>query len=129
MGMSNQPPGVEPLEPMLELMIANTAQAPKTFLADAGYWNEGSAKACEKHRVDPHIEIGRQPHSKSPPPISGPIPKEMDAKGKMVRNLRFLVRGLEKVNSEWTIWGITHNLNKLLRYLKQQKCQEAMATG
>jgi hypothetical protein len=24
------------------------------------------------------------------------------------------LRGLEKVNSEWTIWGMTHNLNKLL---------------
>ena len=42
---------------------------------------------------------------------------------------RFLLRGLEKVNSEWTIWGMTHNLNKLWRYLKQQRCQEAMATG
>jgi hypothetical protein len=42
---------------------------------------------------------------------------------------RFLLRGLEKVNSEWTIWGMTHNLNKLWRYLKQRRCQEAMATG
>jgi len=42
---------------------------------------------------------------------------------------RFLLRGLELVNSEWTIWGMTHNLNKLWRYLKQQRCQEAMTTG
>jgi hypothetical protein len=42
---------------------------------------------------------------------------------------RFLLRGLEKVNSEWTIWGMTHNLNKLWRHQKQRRCQEAMATG
>jgi transposase len=159
MGVSNQPPDVEHLEPMLERVIANTAQAPKTFLADAGYWSEDNAKACEKHGVDPHIATGRQPHGKPPPPINGPIPKELDAKGRMARKLRkkagreiyakrkttvepvfgqtkearglrrLLLRGLEKVNSEWTIWGMTHNLNKLWRYLKQQKCQEAMATG
>jgi hypothetical protein len=49
---------------------------------------------------------------------------------KAARGLRrFLLRGLEKVNSEWTIWDMTHNLNKLWRYLKQQRCQEAMITG
>jgi hypothetical protein len=42
---------------------------------------------------------------------------------------RFLLRGLEKVNGEWLLWGATHNLNKLWRYLKQQHQQEAMAMG
>jgi len=42
---------------------------------------------------------------------------------------RFLLRGLAKVNGEWMLWGTTHNLNKLWRYLKQQRLQEAMATG
>jgi len=42
---------------------------------------------------------------------------------------RFLLRGLAKVNSEWLLWGITHNLNKLWRHLKKQQLQEAMATG
>jgi len=79
MGVSNQPPDVEHLEPMLERVIANTAQAPKTFLADAGYWSEDNAKACEKHGVDPHIATGRQPHGKPPPPINGPIPKDLGA--------------------------------------------------
>jgi hypothetical protein len=41
---------------------------------------------------------------------------------------RFLLRGLEKVNGEWLLWGTTHNLNKLWRFLKQRKIQ-AMATG
>jgi len=42
---------------------------------------------------------------------------------------RFLLRGLEKVNGEWLLWGTTHNLNKLWRYLKKCRLQEALATG
>ena len=159
MGVSNQPPDVEHLEPMLERTIANTGACPETFIADAGYWSEDNVSACEKRGADPHISTGREKHGQPPPPICGPIPKGLDAKGKMARKLRkkegreiyakrktivepvfgqtkearglrrFLLRGLEKVNSEWTIWGMTHNLNKLWRYLKQRRCQEAMATG
>jgi len=158
MGVSNQPPDVEHLEPMLERTIANTGACPKTLIADAGYWSEDNVSACEKRGADPHISTGRQKHGQPPPAICGPIPKGLDAKGRMARKLRkkegreiyakrktivepvfgqtkearglrrFLLRGLEKVNSEWTIWGMTHNLNKLWRYLKQQRCQEAMAT-
>jgi transposase len=159
MGVSNQPPDVEHLVPMLERTIANTAQIPRTLIADAGYWSEDNAAACEERGVDPHIATGRQPHGKSPPPIYGPIPKGLDAKGRMARKLRekkgkeiyakrktivepvfgqtkegrglrrFLLRGLEKVNGEWLLWGTTHNLNKLWRYLKRQNQQEAMAMG
>jgi hypothetical protein len=159
MGISNQPPDVEHLVPMLERTIVNTAQIPRTFIADAGYWSEDNAAACEQRGVDPHIATGRLPHGQPPPPIYGPIPKDLDAKGRMARKLRkkegrkiyakrktivepvfgqakegrglrrFLLRGLEKVNGEWLLWGTTHNLNKLWRHLKQRRWQEAMATG
>ena len=42
---------------------------------------------------------------------------------------RFLLRGLEKVNGEWLLWGTTHKLNKLWGYQKKHRLQEAMATG
>ncbi len=42
---------------------------------------------------------------------------------------RFLLRRLEKVNGEWLLWGMTHNLNKLWRHLKKRKLQEALAMG
>ena len=42
---------------------------------------------------------------------------------------RFLLRGLAKVNGEWMLWGMTHNINKQWRQLKKQRRQEAMATG
>ncbi len=132
---------------------------PRTFFADAGYWSEENAEACEQRGVDPHIATGRQPHGQPPPTIFGPIPKDLDAKGRMARKLRkkagreiyakrktivepvfgqtkearglrrFLLRGLEMVNGEWLLWGTTHNLNKLWRFLKRQNQQEAMAMG
>ena len=159
MGVSNQPPDVEHLVPMLERTIANTAQVPKTLIADTGYWSEDNVSACEQRGVDPHIATGRQKHGQPPPPIHGPIPKGLDAKGKMARKLRkkagreiyakrktivepvfgqtkearglrrFLLRGLTKVNGEWLLWGMTHNINKLWRHLKRQRFREAMATG
>jgi hypothetical protein len=159
MGVSNQSPDPEHLVPMLERTIANTGQIPKTLIGDAGYWSEDNVSTCEKRGVDPHIATGRQPHGQPPPPIFGPIPRDLDAKGRMARKLRkkagraiyarrktivepvfgqtkearglrrFLLRGLEKVNGEWLLWGTTHNLNKLWRHLKKQRLQEAMATG
>ncbi|MEB3352923.1 MAG: IS1182 family transposase [Cyanobacteriota bacterium] len=159
MGVSNQPPDVEHLVPMLERTIANTAQVPETLIADAGYWSADNAKACEDKGVDPHIATGRLPHGQPLPPIFGPIPEDLDARGRMARKLRkkkgkeiyarrktivepvfgqakegrglrrFLLRGLEKVNGEWLLWGTTHNLNKLWRHLKKRGLQEAMATG
>jgi transposase len=158
MGVSNQPPDVEHLVPMLERTMTNTSQVPKTLIADAGYWSEDNAAACEQRGVDPHIATGRLPHGQPPPPIFGPIPKDLDAKGRMARKLRkkegreiyakrktivepvfgqtkegrglrrFPLRGLEKVKGEWLFWGTTHNLNKLWRFLKQQRLQ-AMAVG
>jgi hypothetical protein len=96
MGVSNQPPDVEHLEPMLERTIANTGACPETFIADAGYWSEDNVSACEKRGTGPHISTGRQKHGQPPPAICGPIPKGLDAiaegfceaVGKMARKLR-----------------------------------------
>jgi len=155
-GVSNQPPDVEHLEAMLEMTIANTGQVPTTFITDAGYWSEANAKACTARGADPHIATGRQKHGQPPPPTRGPIPKDLDEKGKMARKLRnkkgreiyarrktivepvfgqtkecrglrrFLLRGLEKVNGEWALWGLTHNINKLFRF---RRTQAVLATG
>ena len=55
------------------------------------------------------------------------IPEPVFGQTKEARGLRrFLMRGLEKVNGEWTMWCTTHNILKLFRF---QKAQVAMATG
>jgi len=155
-GVSNQPPDVEHLPAMLERTIANTGQLPRTFIGDAGYWSESNVAECHGRGVDPHIATGRQKHGQPPPPIRGPLPRNIDEKGKMHRKLRnkkgreiyarrktivepvfgqakecrglrrFLLRGLEKVNGEWALWSLTHNINKLFRYRRKQA---VLATG
>jgi len=64
-GVSNQPPDVEHLEPMLQRIAAS---------ADQG--------------IDAHIATGRLPHGKPLPPKRGRMPKDADAKTRMVRKLR-----------------------------------------
>ena len=159
MGVSHKPPDVEHLVPRLERTITNTGQVPKTFLADAGYWSDDNAAACEERGIVPHIARGRLPHGKPVPPIHGPIPEDPRAKGRMARKLRkkegkeiyakrktivepsfdrakegqglrcFPLRGLGKINGEWLLLSTTHNLNKLWRYLKKQRQQQALAMG
>jgi len=149
-GVSNQAPDVEHLEPMLERTIANTGAIPKTFIADAGYWSEDNAELCTEAQTDPHIATGRQKHGQPPPSTKGRIPKDLGPKERMARKLRtkkgreiyakrktipepvfgqtkegrglrrFLMRGLEKVNGEWTLWSTTHNILKLFRFQRKQ---------
>ncbi|MCT0249542.1 IS1182 family transposase [Synechococcus sp. CS-205] len=145
-GVSNQAPDVEHLVPMLERIEASTGTMPATFIADAGYWSEANAKACSDRGIDAYISTARQKHGQLPPPSRGPVPKDLDAKGRMARKLRskngrkvyarrkaivepvfgqtkenrglrrFLLRGLEKVNGEWSLMGTGHNLLKLFRF-------------
>ena len=158
-GVSNQPPDVEHLEPMLERIAASTGALPVVMTLDAGYWSEDNARACTDQGIDAYIATGRLPHGKLPPAKRGPLPKDADAKTRMARKLRskkgskiyarrkvivepvngqikegrglrrFLLRGLEKVNGEWPLIAATHNLLKLFRHRRSQQQVLAVATG
>jgi hypothetical protein len=150
-GVSNQPPDVEHLEPMLERIAATAGALPDVMTMDAGFWSEDNAKACADQGIDAYIATGRLPHGKSPPPRRGPLPKDADEKTRMARKLRskqgsaiyaqrkaivepvngqikearglrrFLLRGLEKVDAEWHLIAGTHNLLKLWRFRRSQQ--------
>jgi hypothetical protein len=45
-GLSNQPPDAEHLEPMLERIAASAGALPDVMTMDAGYWNDDNPKAC-----------------------------------------------------------------------------------
>ncbi len=158
-GVSNQPPDVEHLEPMLERIAASAGARPTVMTMDAGYWSEDNANACSDQGIDAYIATGRLPHGQPPPPKRGPLPKDADAKTRMARKLRskkgsaiyaqrkaivepvngqikedrglrrFLLRGLEKVNGEWHLIAATHNLLKLFRYRRSQQQAWAAARG
>ena len=158
-GVSNQPPDVEHLEPMLERIAVSAGELPDVMTMDAGYWSEDNAKACADQGIDAYIATGRLPHGQPPPPKRGPIPRNADAKARMARKLRskkgsriyaqrkaivepvngqikeghglrrFLLPGLEKVDGEWHLIAATHNLLKLFRYKQSQQQVLMAATG
>ena len=158
-GVSNQPPDVEHLEPMLERIAASAGALPDVMTLDAGYWSEVNANTCADQGIDAYIATGRLPHGQRLPPKRGPMPKDADAKTRMARKLRskkgstiyaqrkaivepvngqikearslrrFLLRGIEKVNGEWHLIAATHNLLKLFRFRRSQQQALAAATG
>jgi len=144
-GVSNQASDAPHLQPMVERIVANTSQLPEKLIADAGYCSTGNIEASEQRELDAYISTSRQEHGKRPRPSRGPAPRDLDARGRMDRKLRskagqviyalrktivepvfgqikgargldrFLLRGLEKVDREWTLMAITHNIGKLHR--------------
>ena len=158
-GVSNQPPDVEHLEPMLQRIAASAGALPTVMSLDAGYWSDANAEHCEELGIVAYIATGRLPHGQPLPPKRGRMPKDADAKTRMARKLRskkgsriyaqrkaivepvngqikecrglrrFLLRGLEKVNGEWHMIAATHNLLKLFRYRRSQQQALAAATG
>jgi transposase len=144
-GVSNQASDAPHLEPMLERIVANTGQLPEKLIVDAGYCSTDNIDRSEQRRLDAYISTNRQEHGQRPRPARGPAPRDLDARGRMDRKIRskagqaiyalrktivepvfgqikgargldrFLLRGLEKVDGEWTLMAITHNLLKLHR--------------
>jgi chemotaxis protein histidine kinase CheA len=144
-GVSNQASDQHHFIPMLERIVANTGQLPEKMIADAGYCSTANIEASEQRGLDSYLSTSRQEHGKRPRPSRGPAPRDLDARGRMDRKLRskagqaiyalrktiaepvfgqikgargldrFLLRGLEKVNGEWSLMAITHNIGKLHR--------------
>jgi transposase len=158
-GVSNQPPDVEHLEPMLQRIASHAGALPDVMTLDAGYWSEDNANACADKGIDAYIATGRLPHGQPPPPMRGPLPRGADFRTRMTRKLRskkgsaiyarrkaivepvngqikevrglrrFLLRGMEKVTGEWHLIAATHNLLKLFRYRRSQQQALSGATG
>jgi hypothetical protein len=150
-GVSNQAPDVEHLEPMLQRIATTAGALPDVMTADAGY--------CAEQGIDAYIATGRLPHGQPLPPKRGPMPSNADMKARMARKLRsktgsatyaqrkaivepvngqikearglrrFLLRGLEKVDGEWHLIATTHNLLKLFRHRRSQQQSLLLASG
>ena len=141
--VTNQPPDVEHLAPMLEQVVANCGKAPAKSTADAGYFSEQNVAKTEELGSDPFIAPGRWKRDEVPPQVRGRPPANMTPKQAMARKLatrpgaaayarrkavvepvfgqikqarglrQFLMRGLAKVRAEWSLITLTHNLLKL----------------
>ena len=132
------------LTPMIDAARANLeaigASAPKTVLADAGYWAKTQIKGLEKRGIE--ALIPPEGHARTKPPTkgkrSGPyaqmreklrsdrgsdlyrqrqtIIEPVFAHTKVIRGAdRFQRRGLAACRAEWRLIAATHNLLKLWR--------------
>ena len=143
--VTNQPPDVEHMVPMLVQTVANCRAKPAQWLADAGYFSEANVCEAMKWGCEVFIPPRRQKHGEEPPSVRGRPPADLSIKERMARKLatkagkavyalrkkivepvfgqikeargfrRFLLRGLVKVRGEWALIALTHNMLKLHR--------------
>ena len=143
--VSQAPPDVQRLVPMLEQIIEVNRQAPSELTADAGYSSETNFAALEEAGV--HAVIALRRYHRDEPPDADPAPvrstnrwphrnrmrdRLFTPEGKALYKLRkqtvepvfgqikaarglrqFLCRGLEAVQTEWSLACTAHNLLKL----------------
>jgi hypothetical protein len=133
------------LIPMMKKAGENLGELPEKVSADAGYFSETNVTEKDLEDVDLYIPPDRQKHGEKPMPAQGRPPKDLSVTDCMRRKLRtksgqevyrfrkaivepvfgqikearrfrrFSLRGLVKVESEWTLVCLTHNLLKLFR--------------
>jgi transposase len=130
------------LEPLLNAIKANTGANPEEISADAGYCSDANLRAVAKRRIAGYIATGRQRHGttaavkhRAPRPgsriarmasklkrggrrsryrLRKQIVEPVFGQIKHARGFRqFLLRGLDKVKSEWAMICTAHNLLKL----------------
>jgi len=140
--VTNQPPDVEHLPPLLDQTIANCGAAPERMSGDSGYYSESNVAFAESRNVDPYLATGRRKSGEAPADALQPegtlTPKQhmtrklateqgraVYARRKVIvepvfgqikapRGIRvLLLRGVVKARAEWALITATHNLLKL----------------
>jgi transposase len=86
--VTNQPPDVEHLAPMLEQVLENCGAAPERLTADTGYFSEKNVATAEALGIDPYIATERWKRGE-PRPVAprGRPPANLTPKQKMKRKL------------------------------------------
>jgi len=145
--LSNCANDVQQLAPTLKQIKANTGRQAQEFSADAGYCSEGNLAVLARHHVDAYIATGRQRHHEASAAgrrrttegtrvaamrtklarggrrsryrLRKSVVEPVFGQIKQARGFRqFLLRGLEKVQGEWSLICTVHNLLKLAKALK-----------
>jgi transposase len=139
--VTNQQNDGPTLVPMLAQVQENCGRRPREVSGDSGYCSEANLAALEKARIRGYVATGRHAHGGAADPKAravGPLTRAMRARlrrggfrgryrlrkttvepvfGQMkeCRGFRqFLLRGLAKVRTEWSLACTAHNLLKLL---------------
>lgn len=141
--VTQEPNDKQQMVPMVNATIRNTGMIPRELDADAGYFGEPAIHEVEDRSVDVYCPpdngrtTERAPCPRGRPPDDETFVERMRRKVrseegrahyghrkyvvepvfgqiKQGRGLRqFLLRGYGKVQAEWKLWSLTHNLRKL----------------
>jgi transposase len=144
--LSNTATDVQQLAPIVKQIKVNTGRQARELSADAGYCCEGNLAVLARHKVKAYVATGRQRHSKAS--ATGPrarggkrVAAMRTALARTARRSRyrlrkqtvepvfgqikqargfrqFLMRGLVKVQGEWSLICTVHNLLKLAKALR-----------
>jgi transposase len=124
------------LAPVADAIEANLGRKPAQLSADAGYCSDTNLAALEEREIDGYIAPGRAKHASageggsariaamrekikagghaSPYRLRKQLPEPVFGQIKQARGFRqFLLRGVEKVASEWGFVCVAHNILKL----------------
>jgi len=87
--VTNQPPDVEHLMPLLHQTVANCDAVPAATLGDAGYFSEKNVAAATALGTDPFLATGRLKRGEPPPVVQdlSPDNNQLTAKQQMARKL------------------------------------------
>ena len=140
---TNAPNDKQQVQPMEKQIKENLGEAPDQMSGDSGYYSEENVAFLRHEGVDDYLCPDRLKHGETPPPVRGRVPKDLSfidrvrrklllKKGRLLYGLRketaepvfgqikhvrglkqFLLRGLNKVKGEWSLWCTTHNVLKL----------------
>jgi transposase len=145
--LSNCRNDVQQLEPMVKQIKQNMGRQAQELSADAGYCSEGNLAVLSRHRIDSYIATGRQRHSEASATgqrrgrpgtrvaamrtklaragrrsryrLRKSVVEPVFGQIKQGRGFRqFLLRGIAKVQGEWSLICTVHNLLKLAKSLK-----------
>jgi len=132
------------LLPMVDRIKANLGRKPKVCSADAGYCSEKNLEGMATRKINAYIATGRQKHGtkaathakngkegsliarmrerlkrggwRSPYRLRKQVVEPVFGQIKQAMGFRqFLLRGLARVQAEWTLVCTAHNLLKLIR--------------
>ena len=135
--LSNSSADAPCLIPLTDAITRNMGKAAKEISADAGYCSEANLVALKERKISAYIATGQAKRPTIGGKVGGPLTQTMRRKLKLgghrsryrlrkqlpepvfgqikqARGFRqFLLRGLDKVQHEWSLVCTAHNLTKL----------------
>jgi transposase len=131
--------------PMIVAIAQQSGQKPDELLADSGYCSEKNLEHLENQEIEAYVATDRQKHGEQETCTPGPLPNGATRVDRMKRKLQtkagvaiyagrksivepvfgqikqargfrqFLLRGIDKVQAEWAMVCMTHNILKIYR--------------